>query len=171
MTCIMGCLQAGFLFKFMAAQAPCLPLQPPIALAPADRIRLHDYALTARERRNACRALISRPGPAPPASLTSGPAAAASTSQGQMPPPQRPSRRSAESASGRGGQDALRRDMVVDGGQGRDGQSAERPSSASSMSGEFGRASSMGRALSNAAETLTMLSSTSCSPAAADSQT
>ncbi len=164
----------------MAAQAPYLPLQPPIALAPADRIRLHDYAITARDRRNACRSPGAHasspapPSPSRPSSISRGTPRGQRGHGGDASQPE--GRRSQDSGRdpgrGRVDGDALRRGSVDGRGRGlsdgrgrRGGRSADRQSSASSMSGDFGRASSMGRALSNAAETVTMLAGSAGSAA------
>ncbi|KAK9842751.1 hypothetical protein WJX74_001793 [Apatococcus lobatus] len=170
-------LVAGFLFKFMAAQAPYLPLQPPIDLAPADRVRLHDYAITARTRRNACHSSVnpaSSPAPMSPSrpNPTSSHTRRSHRDHTPRAIPSQSHRRSSTtrkaSPSGHSGTsgDPLRRDASMGAASGGglsnrsasgDGQLSGRQVSCSSMSGDFGRASSMGRALSNAAETLPML--------------
>ncbi|KAK9862862.1 hypothetical protein WJX84_010508 [Apatococcus fuscideae] len=150
-------LVAGFLFKFMAAQAPNLPLHPPIALAPQDRHRLCDYSNTARHRRNACQAL-NPSGKTPPTSPgahtpLSGRSSRRLDSRHTHHSSARRSTSAGRSESGPEG-DALRREASE---PAADRQTADGQVSGSSMSGDFGRVSSMGRALSTAAETVPML--------------
>ena len=58
-------VQAAALFYFMFAEAPHLPLQPPLALSPADVNRLQNYTARIAMRYQAAAGASGPSGPAP----------------------------------------------------------------------------------------------------------
>ena len=57
-------VQAAALFYFMFAEAPHLPLQPPLVLSPTDVYRLQKYTACIAFRYQAAAASAAAPGPA-----------------------------------------------------------------------------------------------------------